>query len=69
MKQEAQKSKLNFQVAVKLDPSYNSMIYMQMNGIFIFGFIILPDNESFLPKSEVAANGKYYTVVVCDKNM
>jgi len=34
MKQEAQKSKLHFQVAVKLDPSYNSMIYMQMNGIF-----------------------------------
>jgi hypothetical protein len=34
MKEEAQKSKLNFQVAVKLDHSYNSMIYTQINEIF-----------------------------------
>ena len=33
MTQEPQKSKLDFQVSVKLDPSDNSMIYMQMNLI------------------------------------
>jgi len=35
----------------------------------VFKFMILPDIDSFLPKSEVTANSKYYTVVVCDKNM
>ena len=31
MAQEPQKSKFDFQISVKLDPSDNSMIYMQMN--------------------------------------
>ena len=31
MRQEAQKSKLDFQVSLKLDPSDYSMIYRQMN--------------------------------------
>ena len=32
----------------------------------VFKFMILTDNDSFLPQSEVEANSKYYTVVVCD---
>jgi len=35
----------------------------------VFKFMILPDIDSILPKLEVTANSKHYTVVVCDKNM
>ena len=30
----------------------------------VFKFMVLPDNDNFLPKSAVATNSKYYTVVV-----